>query len=141
HAPKDIYGPGGNAVLVAEGNISVANLQRDGHQNRVIRNLHVISTNVEEERRSGQDLGCRHKRLQILELDDRRGHQLGVLIEPVKLLALVLLRHGAGAKLFETTTGETVRLSCLPLLLVKRQSGSGDMFQRILLGTIKGHVV
>src|SRR6185437_9496251 len=79
---------------VAEGDVAVADLEGQWNENGVVGDLDVIGTDAEEEGRAGENLGGRHERLQILELDDRRSHELGVLVEAVKLLTLVLRTWG-----------------------------------------------
>ncbi len=79
--------------------------------------------------------------LQILELDLRRSHQLGIRIQAVELLALVHRRHRPGAQLLQAAAREAVRLLRLPHLLVHRRTGARHVLQRVLLRAVDRHVV
>src|SRR5260370_6056009 len=140
-ATEDVDCSRSDAILVAERKVLIPDLQRQGNQDGLVRDLHIGGPDVEEERGTGEDLGGSHERLQILELDHRRSHQLGHAIQTVELLALVHLRHRTGTELLKAATGEAVSLASLPLLLVEGLACARNMLESIFLRAVDGHVV
>ena len=124
-----------------EGDVAVANLQGDRHEDGIVCHLDIVRADIEVERGPLKDCGLGHVLLQVLELDGRWCQDLRIEAEAVELLTLLRRGIGTVAELFQAAAAEAVFFVGHAHLFVHGQTSAGCVLQRVFLRAVKREVI